>query len=86
MKSARIPGYFINHSLHVTAATRLYDARVDEDTIMQRAGHRSSQGVRIYRRETEKLKEVSSNVLNQVQHNKKVKLDDIGDQSIGEGS
>ena len=86
MRSAHIPGYFTNHSLCVTAATRLYDASVDEDTIMQRTGHRSSQGVRMYKRETEKLKELSSNVLNQVQDHKKVKLDDSSNQSIGDGS
>ena len=28
MRSASIPGYFTNHSLHVTAATRLYDVEV----------------------------------------------------------
>ena len=82
MRSAGIPGYFTNHSLRVTAATRLYDARVDEDTIMQRTGHRSSQGVRMYKRETEKLKELSSNVLNQVQDHKKVKLDNSSDHSV----
>ena len=86
MRSAGIPGYFTNHSLRVTAATRLYDARVDEDTIMQRTGHRSSQGVRMYKRETEKLKELSSNVLNQVQDHKKVKLDNSSDHSVGDGS
>lgn len=78
MKSANIPGYFTNHSLRVTAATRLYDARVDEDTIMQRTGHRSSQGIRTYKRETEKLKMLSSNVLNQVEGHKKAKLDTCG--------
>ena len=36
MKSASIPGYFTNHSLRVTAATRLYDAQVDEATIIWR--------------------------------------------------
>ena len=72
MKAAGIPGYFTNHSLCVTAGTRWYDARVDEDTIMRRTGHRSSQGVRMYKRETEKLKELSSN---KVQDHKKVKLD-----------
>ena len=85
MKCAGISGYFTNHLLRVTAATRLYDARVDEDTVMQRSGHRSSQGVRMYKRQTEKLKELSSNVLKQVQDTKKMKLDDIGDQSISDG-
>ena len=39
IESACIPGYFTNHSLYVTPATRLYDARVDEDTIMLRTRH-----------------------------------------------
>ena len=68
-----IPGYFTNHSLHVTAATRLYEAQVDEATIMQRTGHRSAEGVRVYKRATEKLK-LSSNIFNQVQVNNKAKL------------
>ena len=64
MKNAGIPGYFTNHSLRATATTRLYDAQVDEATIMERTGHRSSDGVRAYKRSSEKLKELSSNVLN----------------------
>lgn len=65
MKNAGIPGYLTSHSLCVTAAARLYNARVDEDTIIQRTGHRSSQGA-----ETEKLKLLSSIVLNQVEDHK----------------
>ena len=72
MKSAGIPGYFTNHSLRATAATRLYDAQVDEATIMDRTGHRSTSGVRTYKRESDKLNELSSNVLNQ---GKRVKVD-----------
>ena len=64
MKSASIPGYFTNHSLRVTAATRLYDAQVDEATIMERTGHRSVEGIRTYKRTSDKLKELSSNILN----------------------
>ena len=74
MKSAGVPGYFTNHSLRVTAATRLYDAQVDEATIMERTGHRSTDGVRAYKRASEKLKELSSNVLNQCE--KKPKVED----------
>ena len=48
MKNASIPGYFTNHSLRVTAATRLYDAQVDEATIMEKTGHRSVEGIRTY--------------------------------------
>jgi hypothetical protein len=70
MKSAGIQSYFTNHSLGATAATRLYD--VDEATIMDHTGHRSINGVRTYKRESEKLKELSCNVLNQ---GKRVKVD-----------
>ena len=74
MKSAGILGYFTNHSLRATATTRLYDALVDEATIMERTGHRSTDGVRAYKRTSEKLKESSSNVLNQCE--KKPKVED----------
>lgn len=84
MKSAGTEGYFTNHSLQATATTRLYDAQVDEATIMARTGHRSSDGVHTYKRESEKLKELSSNVLNQC---KRVKIDasakTLGEENIG---
>ena len=64
MKSASISGYFTNHSLHVTTATRLYDSQVDEGTIMERTGHRSVEGIRTYKRTSDKLKVLSSNILN----------------------
>jgi integrase len=35
-------GYFANHSLRATAATRLFDANVDEQLIMQKTGHASN--------------------------------------------
>jgi len=72
MRSASIPGYFTNHSLRVTAATRLYDAEVDEATMMDRTGHRSVEGIRTYKRASEKLRQLSSNVLNQ--NSKRVKV------------
>ena len=64
MKSASIPGYFTNHSLHVTAATQLYDSQVDEGTIMERTGHRSVEGIRTCEKTSDKLKELLSNILN----------------------
>ena len=54
MKTADIPGYFTNHSLRATATTRLYDAQIDEATIMEQTGHRSTDGVRAYKRSSEK--------------------------------
>ena len=47
-KAAGIPGHFTNHSLKVTSATRLFEARVDEQLIMQRTGHTST-AVRSYK-------------------------------------
>ncbi len=65
MKSAGILVYFTNHSLRATATTRFYDDQVIEATIMERTGHRSTDGVRAYKRTSDKLKKLSSNVLNQ---------------------
>ena len=47
-----------------TAATRLFEADVDEQLIMLRTGHSRTSGVRSYRRVGEKLKSVPSDVLN----------------------
>ncbi len=64
MREAGIEGYFTNHSLRATATTRLYDAQVDEASIMERTGHRSVNGVRAYKRGSETLQEITSSVLN----------------------
>ena len=42
-KSAGIPGYKTNHSLRVTAATRLYDSGIDEQLVMETTGHCSTE-------------------------------------------
>ena len=57
MKIAGIPGYFINHSLDAITTTRLYEVQVDEATIMERTGHRSTGGVRVYKKSSDILKE-----------------------------
>ena len=62
-KAAGITGHYTNHSLRVTSATRLFEASVDEQLIMQRTGH-SSTAVRAYKRIGEKLKPLTSDVLN----------------------
>ena len=54
---AGISGHYTNHSLRATAATRLFDAGIDEQLIMSRTGHSSSGGVRSYKRVTEQLRE-----------------------------
>ena len=60
MRDAGIPGYFTNHSLQATATTRMYDAQLDEASIMQRTRHRSVNGVSTYTRSTEKFSELTS--------------------------
>ena len=65
MREAGIDGYFMNHSLRVTATTRLYDSQVDEASIMQRTGHQSVERVRAYKRSSNKLCEVTSAILYQ---------------------
>lgn len=47
---AGLSGNKRNHSLKATCATRLYQAGVDEQMIMERTGHRSTVGVRAYKR------------------------------------
>ena len=66
MKDANIQGYYTNHSLRATATTRMYDAQLDEATIMSRTGHHSVDGVRAYKRTTTVSQELSSAILNGV--------------------
>lgn len=42
--NAGIEGHYTNHSLRATTASRLFEARVDEQLIMARTGHRSVEG------------------------------------------
>jgi len=46
--TAGFVGYFTNHSLRATAATRLSDANIDEQLIKIKTGH-SSDAVRSYK-------------------------------------
>lgn len=52
-QKAGIRGYKTNHSLRATCATRLFDEGVDEQLIMNRTGHRTTTGVRTYKRISE---------------------------------
>lgn len=63
-REAQIPGFRTNYSLRATAATRLFQASVDEQLIMERTGHRSLEGVRSYKRTSESQKEALSDILN----------------------
>ena len=57
---AGIPGFKMNHSLRATTATRLYQAGVDEQLIMERTGHRSIKGVRSCKRTSQERQETLS--------------------------
>ena len=46
---AGMTGYFTNHLLRRTCATRLYQQGADEQLIMSVTGHRSKDGVRMYK-------------------------------------
>ena len=41
--------YYTNHSLRCTCATRLFQSGRDEQEIMAITGHRSTDGVRVYK-------------------------------------
>ena len=76
-KSAGIDGYYYtNHSLKATTTTRLLEAGVDEQFIMQRNGH-SSTAVRSYKRIGEKLRPLTSDVLNNTVSGTNNVLDDV---------
>ena len=62
-KSAGISGFKTNHSLRATTATRLYQAGVDEQLIMERTGHHSIDGVRSYKRTNAEQQENLSDIL-----------------------
>ena len=64
MKEAGYDGYYTNYTLRVTTATRLFDEGVDEQLIVDRTGHSSTDGVSTYKRTSDKLKELTSDVLN----------------------
>ncbi len=56
-------GFFTNHSLRRTCATRLYRSGADEQEIMSITGHRSKDGVRAYKRMNIKQEEELSDML-----------------------
>ena len=70
MKRTGMKCYFTNHSLRATATTRTYKADIDEATIMERTCHWSVNGVQSYKRESSKLNDVTSNVLNRCKRTK----------------
>jgi len=63
-KSAGMVGYYTNHSLRATSTTRMYQHDVDEQQIMERTGHRSTEAVRSYKRTSTHQQEKVSSILN----------------------
>lgn len=61
-KEAGFEEHFTNHSLRATAATRLFQADVDEQLICETTGHRST-AVRSYKRTNDHLKEKLSHIV-----------------------
>jgi len=59
---AGFEGFYTNHSLRATAATRLYNAGMDEQLVSEKTGHRSK-SVRGYKRTSEEQLADVSNVL-----------------------
>ncbi|XP_046575115.1 uncharacterized protein LOC124283129 [Haliotis rubra] len=53
-KLAGFAGFYSNHSLRATTATRLYDAGVDEQLIAERTGHKSV-AIRSYKRTSSEM-------------------------------
>ena len=62
-RQAGITGYKTNHSLRATAATRLYQAGINEQLIMETTGHYSLEGVRSYKRTNTEQQESVSDIL-----------------------
>ncbi len=63
MKKAGFKGYFTNHSLRRSCATRLYDAGVPEQVIQETTGHLSSDGIKAYKCTSSSLNRKASELL-----------------------
>ena len=57
-----LPGFYTNHSLRATAATRLYHNNLDEQLIQEITGHRSN-AVRSYKRTCQDQRKFASKCL-----------------------
>ena len=63
MKSASFEGYYSNHSLRRTCATRLYDKGLPEQLIQETTGHSSADGVRCYKHTSSSAKRRASEIV-----------------------
>ena len=61
-KSAKLPGFYSNHSLRSTSCTHMYHCYIDEQLIMEITGHRSL-SVRSYKRTCRDQRKYASNCL-----------------------
>ena len=75
-KEAGFSGFYTNHSLRATTASRLYANGVDEQLIMERTGHSSTTGVRNYKRTTISQLETVSDLMFAPKSPKKPKAND----------
>ena len=83
-KRAGFAGFFSNHSLRATAATRLFHADVDEQLIMRKTGHRST-AVRAYKRVNDQQLELLSDVVASKTKCPKVEnMIDVSGAAVGE--
>ena len=73
-KEAGITGFYTNHTLRATSATRLYSAGADEQLIMERTGHRSVGGVHSYKRTSEEQQQVISDILGRIMYLRQLQL------------
>lgn len=89
---AGLKGHFTNHSLRATAATRLYNAGIDEQLIAEKTGHRST-AIRAYKRTNDEQQAQISNILNRedikmpkVESNESTKREGTTELTIEAGS
>ena len=61
-KTAGLPGFYTNHSLRSTSATKLYQGNFDKQLIQEITGHRSL-AVRSYKRTSDNQRKVASNCI-----------------------
>ena len=65
-KTCGFEGFYSNHSLRATAATRLYAAGVDEQLIAEKTGHRSD-AVRSYKRTSDEQLQLVDDIVQKKQ-------------------
>ncbi|KAL5012557.1 hypothetical protein ScPMuIL_011108 [Solemya velum] len=82
-EEAGLEGYFTNHSLRASCASRLFENGVDEQLIMERTGHRSL-AVRQYKRTSNKLVRSVSDIV--VDDKKRQYEDDTSECSTNQKS